>query len=106
MGERSRPARPLGGVVEKAERKTKEPSLYRVILHNDDYTTMDFVVEILTTIFRLPQAEAVRVMLDVHRRGRGVCGTYPYDIATTKVAKVMQRAREHEFPLKATVEPA
>jgi ATP-dependent Clp protease adaptor protein ClpS len=97
---------PTGGVAEKTGRQTQEPSLYRVILHNDDYTTMEFVVEVLMGVFRHPQPEAVRIMLDVHRRGHGVCGTYPFDIANTKAEKVLRLAREREFPLKVTVEPA
>ncbi len=96
---------PSGGVAEKTDLRIKKPSLYRVILHNDDYTTMEFVVEVLMTVFHHPQAGAVRVMLDVHRRGRGVCGIYPHDIAQTKAARVLKMAREREFPLMATVEP-
>ncbi len=84
----------------------RPPRLYRVILHNDHYTTMEFVVGILVGIFHKPEREAKRIMLDVHRRGSGVCGVYSYDIARTKVARVLALAREQEFPLKCTFEEA
>ena len=81
------------------------PVLWKVILHNDDYTTRDFVVMILRTVFRKPEAEAVRIMLDVHRRGKGVAGIYPFDVADTKVAQVRAMAEAKEFPLMCTLEP-
>ena len=89
-----------------SETKLKVPKLYRVILFNDDYTTMDFVVEILITIFNKPAAEATKIMLDVHKRGQGVCGVYTYDIAVTKVNQVNKYARLNEFPLKCGYEEA
>jgi ATP-dependent Clp protease adaptor protein ClpS len=89
---------------ERAE--LRPPREYRVILHNDHYTTMEFVVDVLVAVFHKPAAEARRVMLDVHRRGSGVCGVYSYDIARTKVARVMALAREQEFPLLCTMEEA
>lgn len=82
----------------------KPPSLWRVLLHNDDYTTQEFVVQILTGIFRKPEAEAVRIMLEVHRRGKGVAGIYPFEVAETKVAQVKTHAERHEYPLLCTLE--
>jgi ATP-dependent Clp protease adaptor protein ClpS len=77
-----------------------------VILHNDDYTTMQFVVEILESVFQKSPAEAHRIMLKVHMEGIGVCGAYPHEVAETKVALVHDRAREHGFPLRASMEEA
>ena len=90
----------------KDEQEIREPKLYRVILHNDDYTTMDFVIEILIVVFHKPAAEATRIMLDVHKNGKGFCGVYTYDIATTKIDRVHQLARRREFPLKCSLEEA
>jgi ATP-dependent Clp protease adaptor protein ClpS len=81
-----------------------EPPLYRVLLLNDDYTTMDFVVDVLRGVFHKSEPEATRIMLDVHHNGVGVCGLYPYDIAETKVEMVESLARERGFPLKCTLE--
>ncbi len=78
--------------------------MYRVILHNDHYTTMDFVVDVLVKVFHKPSVEATKIMLDVHRRGRGVCGVYTYDIAVTKVTRVQAMAKMREFPLRCTIE--
>lgn len=91
---------------EDVEEEVKEPELFLVILHNDDYTTMEFVVEVLVSVFRKTIIDATRIMLDVHRKGRGVVGHYTYDIAATKVQEVRSLAREREFPLKCTIEPA
>ena len=88
------------------EEDVREPEMYRVVLHNDDYTTMDFVVEVLVTVFHKDIISATRIMLDVHRKGRGLVGTYTYDIARTKVDQVHRMAREREFPLKCTMERA
>ncbi|HEB10992.1 MAG TPA: ATP-dependent Clp protease adaptor ClpS [Spirochaetales bacterium] len=82
----------------------EEPRMFRVILHNDHYTTMDFVVEVLTGIFHKPAAEATRIMLDVHKKGIGIVGVYTLDIAATKVAQVDIMARERQFPLKCSYE--
>lgn len=93
---------PQGGT--DTEQELREPKWYRVILHNDDYTTMDFVIEILVTVFHKPMTEATRIMLDVHKRSMGICGTYTYDIASTKVTQVHQLAQKREFPLKCSLE--
>jgi ATP-dependent Clp protease adaptor protein ClpS len=82
----------------------KEPPLYKVLLLNDDYTTMEFVVEVLMYVFNKSSQEATRIMLNVHRRGVGVCGLYPYEVAETKVDTVDALAREKGFPLKCTME--
>lgn len=89
----------------KTRKKVKKPKMFRVLLHNDDYTSMEFVVEILRSIFRKPAPDAVRIMLNVHFRGIGVCGVYPPQIAETKVNAVHERARESGFPLRASMEP-
>ena len=88
------------------DQEIREPKMYRVILHNDDYTTMDFVIEILMVVFHKPAADATRIMLDVHKRGRGICGIYTYDVAATRVARVHQLAQKREFPLKCSLEEA
>ena len=93
-----------GEVLERTRQQTKEPELYKVLLLNDDYTTMDFVVEILESIFNKPPAEAFRIMMQVHTQGRGLCGVYPFEIAETKAATVEDRARDNGFPLKAVLE--
>ena len=81
-----------------------EPPLFRVLLHNDNYTTMDFVVLVLEKVFNKPPAEATRIMLNVHRKGVGVCGMYPGEIAETKVALVHELARDNSYPLKCSME--
>jgi len=94
-----------GNVLEETRQETKKPELYKVLLLNDDYTTMDFVIEILETVFNKGPAEAYRIMMMVHTQGKGLCGVYPFDIAETKVETVVARAREHGFPLRAAMEP-
>jgi ATP-dependent Clp protease adaptor protein ClpS len=91
-------------VVDRPEQELKQPPLFRVVLHNDDYTTMDFVVLVLETVFLMHPAQAYRVMMHVHRLGRGECGVYPHEIAETKVSLVHSLARERGFPLKASLE--
>jgi ATP-dependent Clp protease adaptor protein ClpS len=81
-----------------------EPSMYRVLLHNDDYTTMEFVVEVLMVVFSKSIENATQIMFSVHRRGIGVCGVYTYEVAETKVSTVEAMAREKGFPLKCTME--
>jgi ATP-dependent Clp protease adaptor protein ClpS len=92
------------GVQQKT--RLREPTLYRVILHNDNYTTTDFVVSVIVTVFHKPAAEATKIMLDVHKKGMGVVGVYTFDIASTKVSQVHEMARQSEFPLRASVEEA
>jgi ATP-dependent Clp protease adaptor protein ClpS len=105
MGDHADPGLREG--TDLAERtRLQEPRLYRVMLLNDDYTTMDFVVKVIIAVFHRSASDATRIMLDVHRKGRGVVGTYTRDIATTKVARVHEMARENEFPLRATAEEA
>jgi ATP-dependent Clp protease adaptor protein ClpS len=86
------------------KKRVKTPQLYKVLLINDDYTTMDFVVQILEIVFHKPRIEAMQVMLHVHRKGAGLCGIYPKDIAETKVAAVYELAKKNEFPLKCVME--
>lgn len=93
-----------GLVVEESRPKLKRPAMYRVILLNDDYTPMEFVVEILESFFRMNREQATHVMLTVHTKGKGVCGIYTRDIAETKAAQVNQYARENEHPLMCEIE--
>lgn len=95
-----------GDVQLKQRPKLDEPKLYRVFILNDHYTTMDFVVKVLVEIFNKPAAEATLLMMDVHKKGRGVCGVYTYDIAITKVSQVHAMAKQNGFPLKCTYEEA
>ena len=94
-----------GEVLERTRQETKKPELFKVLLLNDDYTTMDFVVEVLESIFNKGPAEAFRIMMAVHTQGKGLCGVYPHEVAETKVETVMERARENGFPLRAAMEP-
>ncbi|MCZ6875149.1 MAG: ATP-dependent Clp protease adapter ClpS [bacterium] len=92
------------GVATETQKQVKKPPLYKVLLHNDDYTTMEFVVYILNSVFRKLEQDAVRIMLAVHQQGVGVAGVYTYEIAEAKVSKVTQLARANEFPLMCTLE--
>jgi ATP-dependent Clp protease adaptor protein ClpS len=92
------------GVVTKTRPKTKKPSLYKVLLLNDDYTPMEFVVHILERFFNKGRDEAVQIMLHVHRHGVGICGVFTYEVAETKVAQVIEFARRHQHPLQCTME--
>ena len=94
----------FGQLVEEAKPKLKRPSLFRVILLNDDYTPMEFVVSVLEKIFGMDRSKATRIMLEVHTRGKGVCGVYTYEIAETKVAQVNSYSRQHQHPLLCTME--
>jgi ATP-dependent Clp protease adaptor protein ClpS len=93
-----------GLAVEEAKPRLKKPPLYQVILLNDDYTPMEFVVDVLERIFNLERTVATRVMLEVHTRGKGVCGVFTYEIAETKVAQVTSYARQQQHPLLCTME--
>jgi ATP-dependent Clp protease adaptor protein ClpS len=95
-----------GIVVEEAAPEVKEPPLYRVVLLNDDYTPMDFVVEVLERFFQMDRESATRVMLEVHMKGKGVCGVFTYEIAETKVAQVVGYSRDNQHPLMCTLEQA
>jgi ATP-dependent Clp protease adaptor protein ClpS len=95
---------PGTGVVVKTRPKTKKPSMYKVLMLNDDYTPMEFVVHILERFFNKSRQEATRIMLHVHRRGVGICGVYTYEVAETKVTQVMDFARQHQHPLQCTLE--
>ena len=88
----------------RSEQKLERPRMWRVLLHNDDYTTQDFVVWVLESIFHKPRAEAFAIMLSVHQTGIGVAGIYTHDVAETKVRATKQLAEEHEFPLLVTME--
>ena len=90
--------------VEEAKPEIKEPPLYRVVLLNDDYTPMEFVVNILESIFGMERTRATQVMLEVHTKGKGVCGVYNFEIAETKVAQVKGLAQQHQHPLLCTME--
>ena len=92
------------GIVAKTRPKTKKPSLYKVLLLNDDYTPMEFVVHILEKIFGKNREEAVDVMLHVHRHGVGICGIFTFEVAETKVAQVIEFSRRHQHPLQCTME--
>ena len=92
------------GVATKTREKTKKPSMYRVILMNDDYTPMEFVISILMGIFKKSQEEATQVMLNVHQTGIGTCGVYTFEVAETKVAQVMDAAKRNQHPLQCTLE--
>ena len=92
-------------VVAESKPRLKKPPLYKVLLHNDDYTSMEFVVFILRTIFQRSEVDAVRIMLHVHNQGVGVAGVYTYEIAEAKIAKVTKLARQQEFPLLCSLEP-
>ena len=92
------------GVAVKSRKKTKKPAMYKVLLLNDDYTPMEFVVEVLESIFSMERNRATRVMLEVHTKGKGICGVFTYEIAETKVNQTMDLAQQHQHPLQCTIE--
>ncbi|MEJ6473915.1 ATP-dependent Clp protease adapter ClpS [Pseudoalteromonas piscicida] len=94
----------LDAVREEQKQKLQPPRKYKVILNNDDYTPMDFVVEVLTTFFNMDSERATEVMLEVHHKGKAVCGVYPADIASTKAEQVNRYARDNEHPLLCSCE--
>lgn len=94
------------GVVTRTRTETQKPSLYKVLMLNDDYTPMEFVVHVLQRFFKMSIEDATRVMLHVHQRGVGVCGIFTYEVAETKVSQVMDFAKQHQHPLQCTVEKA
>ena len=91
-------------VILETRQRTKKPSMYKVIMLNDDYTPMEFVILVLERFFKKSRAEATQIMLHVHQKGMGVCGLYPYEIAETKVVQVMDFARKNQHPLQCTME--
>ncbi|MBI4967137.1 MAG: ATP-dependent Clp protease adapter ClpS [Rhodospirillales bacterium] len=95
---------PTSGVVIKTRPKTKKPSMYKVLMLNDDFTPMEFVVHVLERFFNKSHEEATTIMLHVHQRGVGLCGVYTYEVAETKVTQVMDMARQHQHPLQCTIE--
>jgi ATP-dependent Clp protease adaptor protein ClpS len=99
-------AAPREAVKERTRVQKQDPTLYKVVLLNDDYTTMEFVVNVLETIFDKSPAEAYQIMMHVHVNGRGIAGVYPWEVAETKAESVMSLARESGYPLKATLEEA
>ena len=111
MATRKKPGTDSGdtGVATETQPKTKEklgkPPLYKVLFHNDNYTTMEFVVAVLRDVFHKSESDAVAIMLNVHRNGLGVAGVFTYEVAETKINKTHALAKEHEFPLKLTMEP-
>ncbi|MEZ5648619.1 MAG: ATP-dependent Clp protease adapter ClpS [Alphaproteobacteria bacterium] len=92
------------GVLVKAKPKTKKPSMYKVLMLNDDYTPMEFVTHVLERFFNKSHEEAARIMLHVHQRGVGICGVYTYEVAETKVTQVIDFARANQHPLQCTLE--
>ncbi len=95
-----------GLLVDEAKPRVKKPPLYKVVLLNDDYTPMEFVVEVLQDFFRMDRSKATQIMLHVHTRGKGVCGVFTYEIAETKAAQVNDHSRQHQHPLLCTLEEA
>jgi ATP-dependent Clp protease adaptor protein ClpS len=106
MGEERKQQPDQGLALEEARPKLKPPPQYQVVLLNDDYTPMEFVVEVLEGFFGMDREKATRIMLHVHTRGKGVCGLYPRDIAETKVAQVNDYSRQHQHPLLCAMEQA
>lgn len=104
MSDRDKEDGPNSGVTTKTRPKVKKPSMYKVLMLNDDYTPMDFVVHVLERIFNKNQDEATQIMLHVHTKGVGMCGIYTFEVAETKAHQVMDLARQHQHPLQCTVE--
>lgn len=96
---------PQGDLATKERSEIKKPRRYKVLLHNDDYTTMDFVVKVLMKFFRKSETEAMQIMLTVHHKGVGLCGVFPFEVAEAKVVQVTEFAKAHGYPLKCTMEP-
>ncbi len=109
MSDEKKPERPRRerdtGVALEERTRTKKPPMYKVLLHNDDYTTKEFVVFVLQSVFHRNEADAIAIMEHVHSQGVGVAGVYTYEVAETKVTKTQQLARAHEYPLQLSIEP-
>lgn len=106
MASKTRTDRDSGVAIQEASPKTKTPPQYRVVMLNDDYTPMEFVVHVLEKFFTLDRVAATRIMLEIHTRGKGACGVFTHEIAETKAAQVNAYARENQHPLLTTLEPA
>jgi len=104
MSDQDRDIEHEGGVATLTKPKVKRPSMYQVVMLNDDYTTMDFVIHVLQRFFQKTFDEANHIMLNVHQKGKDICGLYPYDVAATKVMQVNDYARKNEMPLKCVME--
>jgi ATP-dependent Clp protease adaptor protein ClpS len=105
MGSRLAPAEDIGLASEEVDEEVRPPPMYQVVLLNDDFTPMEFVVAILERVFRMPHARAMQVMLDVHQKGRAICGVYTREVAETKVSLVIELARDNDHPLQCVAEP-
>ena len=106
MSERGTAGSPEVVTRTRTEKKLKQPPLFKVLLHNDDYTTMEFVIHVLQSVFNHEEALATQIMLHVHSKGIGVAGVYPHEVAETKIEQVHALAREYEFPLRCSMEEA
>ena len=107
MSDQRRDTEDTGVITETRTRpKLKKPKLFKVLLHNDDYTTMEFVVFVLMSVFHRSETDAVQIMLHVHKNGIGVAGVYTYEVAETRIGQVEALARQHEFPLRSSMEEA
>lgn len=106
MGEKSQHINDDGLAIQEAKPKLKKPPMYKVVLLNDDYTPMDFVVHVLEAFFHLDRHRATRIMLEVHTSGKGICGVFSHEIAETKVSQVNSYSRENQHPLMCTMEQA
>jgi len=95
---------PATGIAVKSRTRTKKPAMYKVLMLNDDYTPMEFVIHVLERFFKKTADDATRIMLHVHQRGLGICGVFTYEVAETKVGQVMDLARQHQHPLQCTIE--
>jgi len=109
MSDEKKPDRPQHkgetGLALEERTRTKKPPMYKVLLHNDDYTTKEFVVFVLQSVFHRNEVDSVAIMEHVHNHGVGVAGVYTFEVAETKVTKTVQLARAHEYPLQLTIEP-
>lgn len=106
MAEKEKTATPQSDTATKTRPKAVQPPMFKVLLHNDDYTTMEFVVHVLQKFFQKSIEEATQIMLHVHHKGMGICGLYPFEIAETKVVQVVDYARKNDYPLQCTMEEA
>jgi ATP-dependent Clp protease adaptor protein ClpS len=106
MGQKEKTSAPQGETATATRPKVAQPPVFKVLLHNDDYTTMEFVVHVLQKFFQKSLEDATQIMLHVHHKGMGVCGLYPFEIAETKVVQVVDYARKNEYPLQCTLEEA